>query len=126
MLHNAFMNLRQFFKNLNVLWALLHAQAAGHTLLCIGFAQLLILFHRIEPGSLALEAVINCKDFGNGDSLGTDIAVVAGSTGDQNLLAQDLTGCLNFVQFFLRKHTGMGICRNRHILLHLAGFIHTA
>ena len=126
MLHNAFMNLRQFFKNLNVLWALLHAQAAGHTLLCIGFAQLLILFHRIEPGSLALEVVIDLKNPGDGNALGANIAVVTGSTGNQCLLAQSLTGCQDLLQLLLAEHTCMGIIGNGHILLHLAGLIHTA
>ena len=81
------MDLGQLLKNGNLLGALFHTQAAGYTLRRIGFPQFLILFDRIEPGSLALEMIINREDLRDGDALRADTAVITAGAGNQRLLA---------------------------------------
>ena len=120
------MNFCQFLKDLDMLGALLYTQAAGYTLGCVGLTQFLVISHSMEPGSLALEVIIDLENLRNGDSLGTNIAIITGSAGNQRLLAQNLARCQDLVKFLLAEHTCMGIFRNGHILLHLAGLVHTA
>ena len=78
------------------------------------------------PGTLALEMVVNREDPGDGDLLGTDVAIVAGGTGNQNRGAHLFAGSQDLIQFFLAQHACMGSFRDGHILLHLASFVHAA
>ena len=80
------MDLCQMLKNRNLLGTYLDTFAAGDALSAIDLAQLLILLHCVVPSAFALEMVINGENPGDGDLLGTDIAVITGSAGNQHFL----------------------------------------
>ena len=119
-------DLGKVFKDRNMLGALFYAHTAGNALRSIDFTQRLVVLDRVIPGTHALEMIENGKDLRNGDSLRSDMTIVAASTGDQCRSPHLCAGFQHGGIFLFRKHSRVGICRIAEVFLHLVCLAHTA